>query len=311
MATPVPPGAPRPGNHPPNPNFNPNVLPNPQSLSDNMQNLNLHRPPSMPMSAPRPSSTPFPAPFSRPGPPPVRPSMPGPSQPSFPPPGRPSGPPVSQSQPSPLGYRPPPPATTFPPTRQMAPPPPGARPGGSVSPPLSTGPVVPPSGAPNFASGALPGGPRFPPPAGVAPQPPFGPSTAPPQPQTMHALLGSAPPSAPVQQQQRSPFAVVSQPPPVPPYGSQPWPMQPDQVSLEDSYFYSLNFTLPKISSYMVWKLIEVSTGCLICTTLKCGQYVVAHSVSSSLVLKCCLQEGKAYESSTVCISSIFTQKID
>lgn len=234
MATPVPPGAPRPGNHPSNPNFNPNVQPNPQSLSDNMQNLNLHRPPSMPMSAPRPSSTPFPAPFSRPGPPPAgfpgRPSMPGPPQPSFPPPGRPSGPPVSQSQPSPLGYRPPPPTSTFPPTRQMAPPPPGARPGGSVSPPLSTGPVVPPSGAPNFASGGLPGGPRFPPPAGVAPQPPFGPSTAPPQPQTMHALLGSAPPSPPLQQQQRSPFAVVSQPPPVPPYGSQPWPMQPDQA---------------------------------------------------------------------------------
>ncbi|PRQ41322.1 putative von Willebrand factor, type A, Zinc finger, Sec23/Sec24-type, sec23/Sec24, trunk [Rosa chinensis] len=237
MVTPVPPGPPRPGNHPPNPNVNPNT----QSLSDNMQNLNLNRPPPPSMPHPRPSSTPYPAPFSRPGPPtpaPVRPS--GPPPPSFPP-GRPSGPPVSQSHPSPLGYRPPPPTGTFPPNRQMAPPPPppGARLGGMGPPP----PVMPSAGAvmnngpPNFAPGGFQAGPRFPPPAGIAsqltPPPPLGPPTAmagawaPPQPQTMHAFLGSA--SPPVQQQ-RSPFAGAAQPPSVPSYGSQPWSMQPNQV---------------------------------------------------------------------------------
>ncbi|XP_004298636.1 PREDICTED: protein transport protein Sec24-like At4g32640 isoform X1 [Fragaria vesca subsp. vesca] len=242
MATPVPPpGPPRPNNPPPNPNYNP------QSLSDNMQNLNLNRPPP-PTNPPRPSTTPFPASFSRPGPPPpppgaapVRPG--GPPPPSFPP-GRPSGPPVSQTQPSPpLGYRPPP---NFPPNRQMSPPPPppGARPGGMAPLPMSAGPVAPPPGAvmnngpPNFAPQ---GGPRFPPPAGIAsqplPPPPLGPSMGmgvsrvPPQPQTMHALLGSSPPSpSPAVQQQRSPFAGAAQPPPVSPYGSQPWSMQPNQV---------------------------------------------------------------------------------
>ncbi|XP_061990239.1 protein transport protein SEC24 C-like isoform X2 [Rosa rugosa] len=237
MVTPLPPGPPRPGNHPPNPNVNPN----PQSLPDNMQNLNLNRPPPPSMPHPRPSSTPYPAPFSRPGPPPPAPVRPsGPPPPSFPP-GRPSGPPVSQSQPSPLGYRPPPPTGTFPPNRQMAPPPPppGARPGGMGPPP----PVMPSPGAvmnngpPNFAPGGLQAGPRFPPPAGIAsqltPTPLLGPPTAmagawaPPQPQTMHAFLGSA--SPPVQQQ-RSPFAGAAQPPSVPPYGSQPWSMQPNQV---------------------------------------------------------------------------------
>ncbi|XP_050372393.1 protein transport protein Sec24-like At4g32640 isoform X2 [Argentina anserina] len=238
MSTPVPPGPARPGNPPPNPNYNPN----PQSLSDNMQNLNLNRPPppSMPMNPPRPSTTPFTAPFSRPGPPPP-PVRPGP--PSFPP-----GPPVGQSQPPPLGYRPPhpPPAGNFPPNRQMAPPPPppGGRPGGMAPPPMSTGPVGPPplgsvmnNGPRNFPQGGLP---RFPPPAGIAsqppPPPPLGAPTgmaaprAPPQPQTMHALLGGSPPSAaspspPVQLQQRSPFAGTPQPPPV----SQPWSMQPNQ----------------------------------------------------------------------------------
>ncbi|XP_015887569.3 protein transport protein SEC24 C [Ziziphus jujuba] len=128
-----PPGAPRPNNNNfvPPPNYNPSVQRPPDYLADNLQNLNLNRPPSMPNSAPRPSpygqpppfSTSAPSsgvpgaspPFSRPGPPPgalVRPSMAppsGPSQPVIPPPGapvRPYGPPVGQ--PSPFVSRPPP-----------------------------------------------------------------------------------------------------------------------------------------------------------------------------------------------------------
>lgn len=127
-----PPGAPRPNNNNlvPPPNYNPSAQRPPDYLADNLQNLNLNRPPSMPNSAPRPSPygqpPPFPSsappsgvpgaspPFSRPGPSLgvlARPSMPtsGPSQATLPPGGaplRPTGPPVGQ--PSPFVSRPPP-----------------------------------------------------------------------------------------------------------------------------------------------------------------------------------------------------------
>ncbi|KAK8628544.1 hypothetical protein V6N13_009131 [Hibiscus sabdariffa] len=129
MAAPVPPGAPRPSTNsqqpPPPRNVNPNYQTNPNLLTDNMQNLNPSRPPSMPNSGPRPSpfgQSPFPLsgvsvgfpgvslPTSQPGLPPgvvERPTVPptGPPQSALPanvPPGR----PLSHS--SPFGSRPPP-----------------------------------------------------------------------------------------------------------------------------------------------------------------------------------------------------------
>ncbi|XP_022773266.1 protein transport protein Sec24-like At4g32640 isoform X2 [Durio zibethinus] len=190
MAAPVPPGAPRPGanaRQPTPPNFNPNYQTNPNSLADNMQNLNLNRPLSMPNYGPRPSpfgqQPPFPQsavsagfpvaspPMSRPGPSPGlvgRPAVPptGPPQSTLPAsvsPGRPVGPPVGY--PSPFGSRPPPaslssstggavlPSSTFPssgiPSVGVAPPPTGARPSPFVSSsPLTGVPAVPASSAP-------------------------------------------------------------------------------------------------------------------------------------------------------------------
>ncbi|KAG7992093.1 hypothetical protein I3843_02G110500 [Carya illinoinensis] len=132
MAALVPPGAPRPSNgnnntsQPPPHNYNPNS--NPNSLADNLNSLNLNRPPSMLNSASRaspfgqpphfPSSAPPPGvpvaspQFARPGPPPgalgrsiVPPT--GPPQSTLPPnvapPARPTGPPIGQ--PSPFGSR--------------------------------------------------------------------------------------------------------------------------------------------------------------------------------------------------------------
>ncbi|KAL5768300.1 hypothetical protein ACOSQ2_015083 [Xanthoceras sorbifolium] len=183
MAAPVPPGAPR-QQPPPPPNYNPTLQQNPNSLSDNFQNLNLNRPVSMPTSTPRPTpfaqSPPFPSstpspPMSRPGPPPpgVVPRATGTPQPPMPPnmaPGRPTGPPVGQ--PMPFGSRPPPgslpssmgsggsvgvppsgarPAGAFPSSGSLAgppAPPPGARPGPfASSSPLTSGLSGPPSSA--------------------------------------------------------------------------------------------------------------------------------------------------------------------
>ncbi|GMI82930.1 hypothetical protein like AT4G32640 [Hibiscus trionum] len=217
MAAPVPPGAPRPGanarQQPPPPNFNPNYQTNPNSLADNMQNLNLNRPLSMPNSGPRPppfgQQPPFPqspvssgfpvasSPMPRPGPPPgmvVRPAVvpPGPPQSTLPvnvPPGRPVGSPVTH--PPPFGSRPPPaslfpstggaviPSSAFPssgvPSASVAPPPAGSRPGSFVSSsPLTGGPAVPMSNAP---AGPFSNGP----PAvgsGALPGPPRFPSAA-------------------------------------------------------------------------------------------------------------------------------------
>ncbi|KAB1218220.1 hypothetical protein CJ030_MR3G026100 [Morella rubra] len=191
MAAPVPPGAHRPSNgsnnplHPPPPNYNPNS--NPNLLADNFGNLNLNRPPSMPNSAPRPSSFGQPphfpssspphgvpvasSPFSRPGPPPgvlARPAAPpsGPPQSALPPnvaPVRPTGPPIGQ--PSPFGSRAPPGSfpsavgSNVPPT-SMAPPP-GAFPSSS----LPSRPVVsapPPGTRPITTSSPLTSAPAFP-----------------------------------------------------------------------------------------------------------------------------------------------------
>ncbi|XP_034210794.1 protein transport protein Sec24-like At4g32640 isoform X3 [Prunus dulcis] len=211
MAAPVPPGPPRPGDRPPPPNYNYNpshsvLPPNSDSLSQNLQNLNLNRPPSMPTSAPRPSpppkSAPSPSPLARPaqrrplsGSPPVGPS----SQPSFPPyvgPPRPSGPPAT----SPLGYRPPPPNNAFPPA-----PPPGILP---RFPPPGSGPST------TMAAALAPPHPL------AQPQPP----------QTMHSVLGSSVGRAPGPAlQQPPPFSVASQglQQPHPP---QTWSMQPNQA---------------------------------------------------------------------------------
>ncbi|GMI77120.1 hypothetical protein like AT4G32640 [Hibiscus trionum] len=187
MEAPVPPGAPRLGanSQQPSPlrNVNPNYQTNPNSLADNMQNLNLNRPPSMPNSGPRPSpfgQPPFPLsgvsagfpgaslPMSQPGPPPGvvgRPAVPptGPPQSASPtnvPPG-PLGPLTSHS--SPFGSRPPPalssstggavlPSSPFSssgvPSGGVAPPVPGARPNVFMSSSPLTGPAVHLSSAP-------------------------------------------------------------------------------------------------------------------------------------------------------------------
>ncbi|KAK0600581.1 hypothetical protein LWI29_016299 [Acer saccharum] len=190
MAAPVPPGAPR-QQPPPPPNYNPTLQRNPNSLSDNFQNLNLNRPVSMPNSAPRPTpfsqSPPFPSttpspPMSRPGPPPpgVVPRPTGTPQTTLPPnvaPGRPTGPPMGQSMP--FGSRPPPgsmpssmgsgslvgfppsgarPVGAFPSSGSLSgpsAPPPGARPGPfASSSPLTSGLSVPPtSAAGGFSNG--------------------------------------------------------------------------------------------------------------------------------------------------------------
>ncbi|XP_050372274.1 protein transport protein Sec24-like At4g32640 [Argentina anserina] len=266
-----PPGAPRPNNNsntppPPPPNYNAQRYPD--SLSDNMQNLNLNRqqqPPIMPNAAPRPSPfgqpPPFPgasAPYSRPGPPSARPAAP--PQGTFPPGTaavRPTGPPPGQS--SPFGSRPPPPGS-FPPGVAPTPAPASSpfqrtgMPSGQVSMPpapssgpgpFSGGQAVPPTGAPGrmsngppaFGSGAVPGGPRFPPPGNLS-QPLVGPpppptSVAPPRTPTMHSVLGGPTPPGSIAQQ-APPFSSGPQgmrpPPPGSPYSPQSWPMQQGQV---------------------------------------------------------------------------------
>ncbi|KAE8666638.1 Protein transport protein Sec24-like [Hibiscus syriacus] len=186
MAAPVPPGAPRSGanarQQPPPPNFNPNYQTNPNSLADNMQNLNLNRPFTMPNSGPRPppfgQQPPFPqssvsAGFpvaSRSGQPPGMVGRPavvpsGPPQSTLPAnvlPGRPVGSPVSHMPPFGSGL---PsaslpsstggavlPSVAFPssgvPTVSVAPPPAGSLPGSFLSSsPFTGGPAVPMSNA--------------------------------------------------------------------------------------------------------------------------------------------------------------------
>ncbi|KAL5070735.1 hypothetical protein RYX36_021622 [Vicia faba] len=170
MAAPVPPGAPRPGSNAPPPNYVPNFRGSSDGLADNMQNLNLNRPPmtSNPVSRPPsfgqqpgqqqpfPSSGPLPQgfpgsspPFSRPGPPPGTMGRPGgpPSGPSVGSLGRPTGPPPGQ--PSPFGARPTPPGSFSSPLGNVGPPVSGV-------PPPGGSPPVRPSGPPTQNFGARP-----------------------------------------------------------------------------------------------------------------------------------------------------------
>ncbi|KAL0005072.1 hypothetical protein SO802_012633 [Lithocarpus litseifolius] len=221
MASYVPPGAPRPAsnaNNPPSSQPPPNFRANPNSLAENLHNLNFNS------AAPRASSplpgTPFPRPATQPRPPSGPPASPFP--PTF-------------SHPAPFASRPP-----NQPSHSIVPPP-GARPPPFVS---SASGGLASNGQPVFASGALPGGQRFPP-LGSAPQPPVRPpptmamatARAPPQPQatTSRPLMGSslirAPPGPPVQPV--SPFSAAPQArqPPTTgyPYGQPTWPLQPGQ----------------------------------------------------------------------------------
>ncbi|KAJ6305730.1 hypothetical protein OIU78_021133 [Salix suchowensis] len=216
MASNVPPGAPR---QSPPPNYNPNYQQNPNMLSDNFQNLNLNRPPSMANSAPRPSPfsqpSPFPSSvpspqFSRPGAPPSgavpRPSVPPSGSPPFSlpsnvAPGRPTGP--SFTQPPPFGSRPPP--GSFPSSTGggmvMGPIsgalPVGARPSRAASSPPPPQTMPPSSSYGGLVSNGPPAPafqstPRFPPPGSAPQQPPMGPpptTRAPPQ--SMRPVMGS------------------------------------------------------------------------------------------------------------------------
>ena len=67
MAAPVPPGAPRATNAPPPPppNYNPNYQRTPDSLAENMQNLQINRPSPVPNSTPRPRPSYIQSPASR------------------------------------------------------------------------------------------------------------------------------------------------------------------------------------------------------------------------------------------------------
>ncbi|KAM1328844.1 hypothetical protein EV1_012916 [Malus domestica] len=234
------------------------MQPRPDPLADNMQNLNLNRPPSMPNSAPpRPSPfgqpPPFPSsappaaappPFSRPGPPPAafaRPTAPAPRsgapQPTLSPattPVKPSGQPVGQ--PSSFPSRPPPvggvaTASAPSPIGPVSTPVPAyPRPGPQSMPPTTAPGRMMSNGPPMFGSGAMPGGPRFPP-SGNASQPPVGhppamawaPPMGPPRTPTMHSVLGDPAVSGP-------PGTTVQQPPPfsaAPPFPAAPQPMRP------------------------------------------------------------------------------------
>lgn len=200
-----------------------------------------------------PASFPGPSPVSRPGPLPPG-VVPRPAAAALAPmaspsmPGRPSGPPPG-AQPQQFASRPPaqgpfpsggplvPPSRappSGPPSSQTMPP--GlpsstARPGVFGSPPMATGPIAPPTasagtisnGPPMFAGGTLPGGPRFPSPAGPQ-QLPVGPSPSsrsPTQPPTMRSLLGTGPAgsfgdpmAAPFSQPFSRPVTPFSAPPP-------------------------------------------------------------------------------------------------
>ncbi|XP_068661634.1 protein transport protein SEC24 C-like [Aristolochia californica] len=258
MASPVPSRVPRPGYTPPN--FNPNPQRTPDVLADNMQNLQINRPPGPPpampgASVPRPppfSSPPFPSSVSSAPPPPG--SLPGassqvprpiPPPAGFmrsgpPPPGRPhmnqppnlfTGRPVG-SQTSPIYSRPPPPGAFPAPTTVTGP--------GSQ---LPSARVPMSNGLPMLAQGTLPGGPQFPSFGSAQPPlsgpPPSGPPiSAPPvvptvgtfQGQNLQPFPGSPTAAAPagLPSQLPLPFPPAGQgvqPPLASPYGSQMWQM--------------------------------------------------------------------------------------
>ncbi|KAG6773338.1 hypothetical protein POTOM_020608 [Populus tomentosa] len=219
MASNVPPGAPR---QSPPPNYNPNYQQNPNILSDNFQNLNLNRPPSMASSAPRPSPfsqpSPFPSSvpspqFSRPGALPIgavpRPSVPPSGSPSTfssnVAPGRPTGPPFSQ--PPPFGSRPPPGSfQSYTSGGMVAGPVSGAQPVGARPSPAASSSSPPQNVPPSSSFGGLvsngppapafQSAPRFPPPVSAPQQQPMGPpptmGVARSPPQSMRPLMGSS-----------------------------------------------------------------------------------------------------------------------
>ncbi|KAI9394068.1 hypothetical protein POPTR_005G049100v4 [Populus trichocarpa] len=219
MTSNVPPGAPR---QSPPPNYNPNYQQNPNILSDNFQNLNLNRPPSMANSAPRPSPfsqpSPFPSSvpspqFSRPGAPPIgavpRPSVPPSGSPSTfssnVAPGRPTGPPFSQ--PPPFGSRPPPGSfQSYTSGGMVAGPVSGALPVGARPSPAASSSSPPQNVPPSSSFGGLvsngppapafQSAPRFPPSVSAPQQQPMGPpptmGVARSPPQSMRPLMGSS-----------------------------------------------------------------------------------------------------------------------
>lgn len=263
MAAPVPPGAPRPGSNtpqPPPPNYIPNIRGNSDALANNMQNLNLNRPPmtSAPVSRPPPFGQPPPFPssapspgipgsspaFSRPGgPPPVRPGGPpsGPPSSTLPPnvapPGRPTGPPPGQPQSfGSFGSRPPPnsfssslggvpPSGGSPPVRPQNL---GARPGPSpfTAPPMSSPPLNPPTNAPSNLMNNGP--PVFS--SGAMPGPQRFPVGSVQQPLVGPPTMRS-PPAPPVQPQPPYPMAQGIMQPPSSPFAAPTWQTQPSQVA--------------------------------------------------------------------------------
>ncbi|XP_052621536.1 protein transport protein Sec24-like CEF [Lactuca sativa] len=240
MATP---GGPRPGNLPPN--YNPN------SIANNMQNLQINRPNQPPNSGGGPRGPP--PPFGHQPRPQPFPSSPFPGAPppgvvprgAMPPP---SGPPQAALPPFMASNRPTgggPPGSNQPPpssSRPMAPP--GLRPGPfATSPGGGPGPGGPLSnGPPAFGPVGMQGGPTNPPRPLGGPPPPR--QTMPPGPsllgQSMHSGIGSQSMNAlPRPVQPAPPFSAPPPggiPPPfssqgqgIPPFGSQPWQMQSRQ----------------------------------------------------------------------------------
>lgn len=133
------------------------------------------------------------------------------------------------------------------------------------------------NGPPAFASGPLPGGPRFPP-AGSVQQPPVGPPStlglagATPQAPSMRSFLGNqavfAPSVPPVQP--APPFSASAQSvlPPPGSYGTPTpaWQMQPGQVSnghFSQYISFSFKALLPMTCEvHIVGKLTDISSAC-------------------------------------------------
>lgn len=235
------PGAPRPGNAPPN--YNPSLL------ADNMQNLQINRPNQPPSNANAPRQpTPFgqqPPPFagvpsvSRPGPPPSGAFLRGPVPPGGPPQStlpsnaavhRPTGPPPVNQLTPPFVSRPLLPGALPPPVAgSTVLPPPGTVPSSGLGPrpgSPTTGPAFPPSSSAGLTSNGPPAfgsGSRIPP-TGSTPRPPIGGppltmmSSAPLQPPGMRLPFGGpASTASPGIAQPVPPFVAASQhiqPPP-------------------------------------------------------------------------------------------------
>ncbi|XP_076896769.1 protein transport protein SEC24 B-like [Bidens hawaiensis] len=233
MATP---GGPRPGNVPPT--YNPN------SIADNMQNLQINRPigprglvPPFGQQ-PFPSSAPFTGP-SRPGPPPPgavpRGAIP-PPQGTLPPFVAPNRAPGAGGPP---GSNPPPPLAARPmgpgPLTSSATGTPGPRPGpfaGPPVPPVNSGGGPVSNGPPMFGPGDMQGGQR--------PRPSAGPSPFPGQPPSFSGSVSDQPPRGPAPLAPPFPapprgpptFLAQGQGAPQPqasPFGAQPWQMQARQ----------------------------------------------------------------------------------